>query len=137
VGSDDSTLAGSAVAEDFEPVAGYLKARATTELVQQRFDGTILELHDNATRRTDQVVVVPVTLVTTDVRVTAVGAVNAVEQSVLDEDVERTKDGRSTHPRSGHMQFNQQIVGTERAPGPLHGVDHRAARASDSIPGLL
>jgi hypothetical protein len=54
--------------------------------------------------------------------------VQSVEDSVLDEQVERSKDGRAANTRVDLSQALQQFVSGERPIGLLNGIDDRSAR---------
>jgi hypothetical protein len=97
------------VTEDFEPVTGDLEAGALRQLDKQRFDRAIVELNDNATRGADEVMMMLVAMVrrTTNVGVATVGAMEAVEQAALDENIERAKDGRPPDACRGRLKFDE------------------------------
>jgi len=130
-------LAGGAVAEDLEPVAGDLETGAVAQLVEEWFDGAIFEWHDNSTSGADQMVMVTSTSVAANVRMAAVRSVDAVEQPVLHEHIERTKHGCSANSRIAHLQIAKQLIGAEGSLSSLDRIDDRTTRSCDSVPRLL
>jgi hypothetical protein len=72
-------------------VPGYLEVGPAAEFLQQGSHGAVLELDDRATVGADQVVVMRLTRLAAHIRVAAIGAVQAVEHVLLDQDIERAK----------------------------------------------
>jgi len=108
-----SALTDRATAKDFEPVTIDLKVGSSSKFFEQRLNAAIFELDNSATVGTDQVMVVPVGNATQQIRVAPVRPVESIQNTVLDEQVERPEDRCPANTRIRLSQSLEQIVGGE------------------------
>ena len=107
------------------------------ELLQEWRDSALFELHNHTAVGADQVVMVPVGGGRTDIGMAAIGTMQAVKYSVVDEKIERAEHGRATNTSVFSRKLLQQLVGGKRPVRSVNRVDELAARACQTMAGLL
>ena len=107
------------------------------EVLQEWRDSAFLELHDDTTVGADQVVMVPIGGGRTDIGMAAIGPMQAIKHSVVDEEIERAEHGGAANSSVISRKLLQQLVGGKRPIRPVDRVHELAARACQTVAGLL
>jgi hypothetical protein len=123
-----SGTAGFAAPEHLEPVIRNLEVGALAQFFEERGNSAVLELHDGTAVRADQVMMMTITRHRENIGMATIGAMYSVEHAVLDEDIERAKDGRATDIGTTARQLPKQLVGCECPVKPLGRFDYGPPR---------
>ena len=124
-----------AAAEQFEPVRFNREATATRGFGRHGINAAILYLCDCPTRHADQVVVMG--WLTRHVGVPAIWQVNALNESLLGEQVEEAEDGGATNAKATLTRIGDEVGRREVAVALGNERRNLTARTGKADPRLV